>query len=83
METPVKPPHVARRRAGDNRIVREVDDIIALIQYLDENKLLCSLPIYVSANSDCMPSARLFEGELIHSFIFVYCELSNRSCIQK
>jgi len=64
METPFKPPHVARRRDGDNRIVREVDDIIALIQYLDENKLLCSLPIYVSANSDCMPSARLFEGEL-------------------
>ena len=63
-ETPVKPTHVARRRDGNNKIVRDVDDIITLIQCLDKNKLLRSLPIYVSANPDCMPCARLFEGDL-------------------
>jgi len=37
METPVKSAHVPRRRDGDNRIVREVEDIITPVQYLDEN----------------------------------------------
>ena len=53
-----------RRRDGDNRIVREVDDMITTIQYLDENKLLSSMPKYVSANPDNIPSSRLFEGDL-------------------
>jgi len=64
LELSTKLPHVSRRRDGDNRIVREVDDIITMIQYLDENKLLSSMPKYVSANPDNIPSSRLFEGDL-------------------
>jgi len=64
LNNPVKPPHVPRRREGDNKITREADDLITLLTFLDENKLLSSLPKYVCANPDSMPSARLFEGDL-------------------
>jgi len=58
------PPHVPRRREGDNKITREVDDLITLLLFLDENKLLSALPKYVSASPDVMPSSRLLEGDL-------------------
>jgi len=64
MKPPVQIPHVPRRRDGDNRVAREVDDIVTSIQFADENNLLATLPIYVSGNPDLMPSARLFEGNL-------------------
>lgn len=64
LNNPVKPPHVPRRREGDNKITREADDLITLLMFLDENKLLSSLPRYVCASPDSMPSTRLFEGDL-------------------
>ena len=64
MEASVQIPHVPRRRDGDNRVAREVDDIVTLFQFVDENKLLANLPMYVSGSLDLMPSARLFEGDL-------------------
>lgn len=64
MEASVQIPHVPRRRDGDNRVAREVDDIVTLFQFVDENKLLANLPMYVSGSPDLMPSARLFEGDL-------------------
>ena len=64
MELSIQIPHVPRRRDGDNRVAREVDDIVTLFQFADENKLLDTLPIYVSGSPDLMPSARLFEGDL-------------------
>ena len=66
LNSPAKPPHVPRRREGDNKITREVDDLITLLLFLDENKLLSALPkyMYVSASPDAMPSARLLEGDL-------------------
>ena len=64
MKPPVQIPHVPRRRDGDNRVAGEVNDIVTLIQFADENNLLATLPMYVSGNPDLMPSARLFEGDL-------------------
>jgi len=52
------------RREGDNKITREVDDLITLLLFLDENKLLSALPKYVSSSPDSMPSARLLEEDL-------------------
>jgi len=59
-----KLPHVPRRRDGEGRITREVDDLIAIFNHLDEQKCVSSLPTYVSANPDNMPSIRLFEGDM-------------------
>jgi len=59
-----KLPYIPRRREGDSRTAREVDDIFTLIYYLDERKLLCGLPRYVTDNPDSMPTMRLFEGDL-------------------
>ena len=52
------------RREGDNKITCEVDDLITLLLFLDENKLLSALPKYVSSSPDSMPSARLLEEDL-------------------
>jgi len=60
----VKFPHVAQRRDGDNRLVRETDDILSIFHCLDEQKMLDKLPRYVSDGPDNMPSARLYEGDL-------------------
>ena len=62
-----QPPHIPSRRAGDSRTAREVCDIFELIEFLDENKLLDKLPIYVTDNPERMPSMKLMDGEL--SFI--------------
>ena len=53
-----------QRRDGENRAAREVEDIVNLFHCLDEHKVLDSLPTYVSANPDRMPSLRLFEGDM-------------------
>ena len=60
----IKLPHVPRRRDGEGRITREVDDLISIFNHLDEQKCMSSLPTYVSANPDNMPSIRLFEGDM-------------------
>jgi hypothetical protein len=59
-----KLPHIPRRRDGENRIAREVDDILTLLITLDERKLSDYLPIYVSDGPDKMPSAHLVDGDL-------------------
>jgi len=53
-----------RRRNGDNRIVNEVDDIMALFIVLDDNILLNKLFRYVADRPDNMPATRLNEGDL-------------------
>ena len=64
LKSPVKFPNVSYRRDGDNRLAREVDDLISLFTVLDENKLIFSLPRYVADGPDSMPPIRLYEGEL-------------------
>ena len=62
--TTVKFPYVPRRRDDENRLSREIDDILSLFTFLDEHKLLNMLPRYVADNPDAMPPIRLYEGEL-------------------
>ena len=59
-----KTPHLPTRREGDNRLVREVDDMITVFTFLDERKLLDNLPKYVADGPDNMPTTRLYEGDL-------------------
>ena len=60
----VKHPHIPQRRDGDNRLTREIDDIVTLFCFVDENNLTSNLPRYVSSNPDSMPSSRIYEGDL-------------------
>ena len=64
MNLTIKMPHIPRRRDGDNRILREIDDIYTLFTVLDEHKLLGDLPRYVAEGPDSMPFSRLYEGDL-------------------
>ena len=57
-------PHIPRRREGENRAAREVDDIMAIFTRLDELKQLDQLPRYVADGPETMPSLRLYEGDL-------------------
>jgi len=63
-----KPPSIPTKRCGEERLAKEVDDICALIAYLDESGMVSSLPKYVSDDPDGMPSSRLYEGDL-HSLL--------------
>lgn len=51
-------------RHGDGRTTREVDDILAIIQQLDESTSLQYLPRYVTDNTDRVPSIKLDDGDL-------------------
>jgi len=57
--------HVPSRREGDRRIEREVRDIVLLLTFADERKVLDNLPTDVCYNPDDMPSLRLYDGELM------------------
>jgi hypothetical protein len=70
LNLPRKAPRAPPRR-GDDRAIHDVDDLFALIAFVDENRLLNNLPIYVSDNVNCMPSVRLFEGDLRSIMIFL------------
>ena len=59
-----KHPHMPRRRDGDGRLQHEVDDLLSLFTFLDEQKVMDRLPKYVSQSPDNMPSLRLYEGDL-------------------
>ena len=58
-----KLPYIPERRSGERHTVNEIDDIFVLIDFMDERKLLSSLPVYVAGNPDNMPSMRLYEGD--------------------
>ena len=62
--TLVKLPHIPRRREGDNRVVREIDDIVTIFTRLDEHKVFDQLPRYCASGPDEMPSSRICEGDL-------------------
>jgi len=63
MNLSTKRPHIPQRREGNERLCREVDDLISLLTFLDEQKCLNHLPVCVSDNPDNMPSVRLYEGD--------------------
>jgi hypothetical protein len=59
---PDKLPYIPRRRDGDNRIEREVENIVTVLTHLDEKQMLDNLPRYAADSPDIMPSARLLTG---------------------
>ena len=42
----------------------DIDDVVYMYNFVDENHLAARLPIYVAANPDLIPSAKLTEGDL-------------------
>jgi len=60
----VKLPHIPDRRAGDDQASRLMDDIFTVFTCLDEQITIQNLPCYVSKSPECMPSSRLYEGDL-------------------
>jgi len=64
MKSSAKFPHVPQWRDGENRLAREVDDILTIFICLDENKLVDQLQRYVADGPDSMPPLRLYEGDL-------------------
>ena len=50
-----KHPRVPQRRDGDCRLVQEVDDILSLFTFLDEQKLTSRLSKYVANGLDSTP----------------------------
>ena len=65
LNLPVKRPHIPHRRDGAARHANEVEDIVTLFTFLDEQKAYDNLPTYVSDNPDNMPSLRVYEGDLL------------------
>ena len=59
-----KPPHVPSRRDGDNRLAREVDDIVTVLTFLDEKLEVNNLPCYAADDPDSLPSLRMYDGDL-------------------
>jgi hypothetical protein len=57
-------PYIADRRGGEGRVDKEIDDLIVIINFLDENKLTTKLPKYVTDNPVNIPSNKLCEGDL-------------------
>ena len=39
--------------------------MVAIVTYLDENKLTEQIPMFVAANPDTSPSARLGDGDML------------------
>lgn len=64
MKLSSKRPYIPLRRDSEARLAREVDDIISLFTFVDENKAMNLLPKYVSSSPDNMPSLRLYDGDL-------------------
>jgi len=67
--------HVPQRRDGDNRLTREIDDIVTLFCFVDENNLTSNR--YVSCNPDSMPSSHIHEGDL-RSIMAVLDKMSDK-----
>ena len=59
-----KRPYIPSRRDGEERIIREVDDLLMLLTFSDEQKILDKLPRYVADNPDDMPNMTLYDGDL-------------------
>lgn len=56
-------PRPTTHRDGDGRAMKEVNDILLLLNFLDEGLILDSLPIYVCENPDQMPTTKWMDGD--------------------
>ena len=64
LSTSVNLPKLTRRRDGEGRLARELDDMFAILATIDEAKQLNKLPTFVSDSPDKMPSIHLVEGDM-------------------
>ena len=58
-----KVPRYPNRNNGDNKTTKEVDDIVSLLLFLDENKAISQLPKYGAESPDAMPSFRVTDSD--------------------
>lgn len=49
----------------DAKIRNDLDDLIIIMTYIDERKFSDNLPIFVAADPDLIPSARLGDGDML------------------
>jgi len=66
MKLTIKVLRLPDRRDSDNRKENEVNDLIKLMKFLDNEKLLDKLPKYVADNPDAMPCFRIVDGDFRH-----------------
>lgn len=57
-------PRPVNRRATENKMANELDDIFGLFQWIDEKGLYDRLPTYVSCNPEQLPLIRLEKGDI-------------------
>ena len=60
-------PYVSKHLPGPNQARLEVDDILKLLRFVDEELKLDSLPIYVAENTDRIPSTKWLDGDMTSS----------------
>ena len=53
-----------QRRDVDGSTAKEVDDVLSLFIFVDENKLGDKLPKYVASSPHSMLSLRLYDGDM-------------------
>jgi len=63
-----KLPRLPHRNIGDNKTEREVDDILTLCAFLDERKILSTLPTYTADSPDAMPYMRMVDADFQYMF---------------
>ena len=51
------------RHTGEDRLIRDIEDIILLYTFLDDRKVCNDLPIYASDSPDSMPYLRIIDGD--------------------
>ena len=58
-------PHKPRlpKRTSEDRLIRDIEDIIQLYTFLDERKVCNELPIYAADSPDSMPCLRIIDSD--------------------
>ena len=56
------------RENPDAKIRHDIDDIMAVIAHIAEQKLIDQLPTFVAANPDLLPSSRFCDGDILAIF---------------
>ena len=69
-------PHIPKRRDGESKAARTVEDIFTVLVFLDKHLQICKLPKYVADSPDAMPSVRLYAGDLA-SLMKILTKLEN------
>jgi len=57
-------PCLPPRREGADRAIKEAEDIMVLFRFIDEKLSFQSIPTYVSANMDSVPSTKWLDGDI-------------------